>query len=435
MNAAIRVHGLSKRYRITSVNRGGGYRTLRESIVDSVAAPFRRLRSGTGEDHSAARDFWALKDISFEVQSGEVVGIIGRNGAGKSTLLKILSRIVEPTSGHAEVRGRMGSLLEVGTGFHPELTGHENIYLNGSIIGMSRREIKRRFDAIVAFAEIEQFLETPVKRYSSGMYVRLAFAVAAHLDPEILVIDEVLAVGDAQFQKKCLGMMQNVAGQGRTVVFVSHNMTAVQGLCNRAIWLDHGGLAGDGPVKGTVSAYMKNGSHAKTARNWPEVASAPGSKTFRLRRACVRPADSNSNGISVSTAVLLEFEYWNLEPGCRLNLSIHLFNEDGIRVFNTAPHREPVWHGKPFQPGLYKSVCRIPGNLLNDGTHYLQLLAIRDQAHLIYNHDDLLAFDVADERDTTERWHGKWQGAVRPALEWRTDLLHAAIDSPSSTGN
>ena len=247
------------------------------------------MRSSTPDD----TDLWALRDVSFEVKRGEVVGIIGRNGAGKSTLLKILSRITEPTAGSAKIHGRVGSLLEVGTGFHPELTGRENIYLNGAILGMRRAEIERKFDEIVAFAEIERFLDTPVKRYSSGMYVRLAFAVAAHLEPEILLVDEVLAVGDAQFQKKCLGKMGDVAKEGRTVLFVSHNMVAVQTLCQRAFWLDSGQLKAQGEVGTIVTTYLRAGlaEDDVTERVWPDIATAPGNETVRLHRISVRPED------------------------------------------------------------------------------------------------------------------------------------------------
>ena len=257
---AIRVENLSKRYRIGGPQ--ASYRTLRESLVGAVTAPLRYLR----HSQSASREretIWALKDVSFEVKRGEVVGIIGRNGAGKTTLLKILSRITEPTEGRAEIHGRVGSLLEVGTGFHPELTGRENIYLNGAILGMRKAEIDRKFDEIVAFAEIEKFLDTPVKHYSSGMYVRLAFAVAAHLEPEILLVDEVLAVGDAAFQKKCLGKMGDVAKEGRTVLFVSHNMGAVESLCMRGILLDRGQLVFDGERATAISRYLED-SQART---------------------------------------------------------------------------------------------------------------------------------------------------------------------------
>jgi lipopolysaccharide transport system ATP-binding protein len=259
MKPAIRIEGVSKRFRLGDL-QGRGYRTLRESIMAGVRAPWERWRGRNGSRAAGpdAGEFWALRDVGFEIPEGEVVGLIGRNGSGKSTLLKILSRIYEPTEGRATIRGRVGSLLEVGTGFHPELTGRENIYLNGSIMGMSRREIQRQFDAIVAFSEIERFLDTPVKRYSSGMYVRLAFAVAAHLEPEVLFVDEVLAVGDAAFQKKCLGKMGEVSRGGRTLIFVSHNMAAVRHLCRRVLVLDRGTLAFAGDCEGGIRHYLKS---------------------------------------------------------------------------------------------------------------------------------------------------------------------------------
>ena len=248
---AIRVQGLSKRYWIGAPSRPAGH--LREALTDLVSAPFRRR----ARRPPASGEFWALRDVSLDVEHGEVLGVVGRNGAGKSTLLKIISRVTEPTAGRVELFGRVGSLLEVGTGFHPELTGRENIYLNGTILGMRKREIDRKFDEIVAFAEVGPFLDTPVKRYSSGMYVRLAFAVAAHLDTEIMLVDEVLAVGDADFQKKCLGKMGDVAQAGRTILFVSHNMAAVKALCRRAVWLDHGAVQMDGPAGEVVDAYLR----------------------------------------------------------------------------------------------------------------------------------------------------------------------------------
>jgi lipopolysaccharide transport system ATP-binding protein len=250
-NPVIQIEGLGKRYQLTQ--GGGGYRTLRESLVDLAKMPLRKLR---GQSNETREDFWALKDINLEIGAGEVVGVIGRNGAGKSTFLKILSQITKPTCGSVKLHGRVGSLLEVGTGFHPELTGRENIFLNGAILGMSRREISSKFDEIVDFAEISQFLDTPVKRYSSGMYVRLAFAVAAHLEPEILVIDEVLAVGDAAFQRKCMGKMGQVAREGRTILFVSHNMAAMQNLCTRAVLLTNGQVTMTGPTASVIDAYM-----------------------------------------------------------------------------------------------------------------------------------------------------------------------------------
>ncbi|PYN50294.1 MAG: ABC transporter ATP-binding protein, partial [Candidatus Rokuibacteriota bacterium] len=260
-DVAIRVAGLGKQYQIGGDRKP--YKTIRESITDMVLDPLRRLRAGLSADAlNGEHAFWALKDVSFEVNRGEVVGIIGRNGAGKSTLLKILSRITEPTEGEVEIVGRVGSLLEVGTGFHPELTGRENVYLNGAILGMKRSEIDRRFDEIVAFSEIERFLETPVKHYSSGMYARLAFAVAAHLEPEILLVDEVLAVGDAAFQKKCLGKMGDVAEQGRTVLFVSHNLGAINDLCARSILLNNGQVEIDGAPDKVIRTYLGHGNSA-----------------------------------------------------------------------------------------------------------------------------------------------------------------------------
>jgi len=264
---AIRVDGLGKKYKITHEARGR-YKTLRESVMDLAAAPFRRLK---GESGTTQEEFWALKDVAFEVQPGEVVGIIGRNGAGKSTLLKVLSRITKPTTGRVELNGRVGSLLEVGTGFHPELTGRENVYLNGSILGMTRREIDRKFDEIVAFAEVEKFLDTPVKRYSSGMYVRLAFAVAAHLEPEILIIDEVLAVGDASFQKKCLGKMRESADSGCTVLLVSHQMANVRDLCGKAVWLSEGRVRANASTAMVIDEYTADSGVRNAPGEWSDL--------------------------------------------------------------------------------------------------------------------------------------------------------------------
>ncbi len=251
---AIRVDGLGKVFELGQ--RQEKYSTLRDTLMEILTAPVKRLLAGRRQRQEGDHTIWALRDVSFEVAEGEVIGLIGRNGAGKSTLLKILSRITPPTIGRAEIHGRVGSLLEVGTGFHPELTGRENVYLNGAILGMKKAEIEQKFDEIVAFAEVEQFIDTPVKHYSTGMYVRLAFAVAAHLDTEILLVDEVLAVGDAAFQQKCLGKMGEVAGRGRTVLFVSHNMAAIAGLCNRAIWIDRGSIKADGGVEEVTREYL-----------------------------------------------------------------------------------------------------------------------------------------------------------------------------------
>lgn len=304
---AIRVKGLGKEYQIGE--REAGYTTFREAVVNTFAAPFRRLRRLSGTATEAER-FWALKDVSFDVEPGEVVGIIGRNGAGKSTLLKVLSQITEPTTGEVELNGRVASLLEVGTGFHPELTGRENIYLNGSILGMSRAEIKRKFDEIVAFAEVDKFLDTPVKRYSSGMYVRLAFAVAAHLEPEILIVDEVLAVGDVEFQKKCLGKMGEVARGGRTVLFVSHNMGAISALCDSAIWLEGGYVHRVGEASRIVPRYLSKESASGPKATISESQHIRGGREVTLLSASLADEDrwpKNSFTIGESAVLTLDF--------------------------------------------------------------------------------------------------------------------------------
>jgi lipopolysaccharide transport system ATP-binding protein len=418
----VEVRELSKQY---SLGATVSHDTLRDAIADGFKSIFGR--NSETPRQSDDETIWALKDVSFDVKEGEVLGIIGRNGAGKSTLLKVLSRITEPTEGEVKITGRVGSLLEVGTGFHPELTGRENIYLNGAILGMKKEEIKKKFDEMVAFAEIEKFLDTPVKRYSSGMYVRLAFAVAAHFEPEILVVDEVLAVGDAQFQKRCLGKMGDVAGEGRTVLFVSHNMAAVQSLCSRAIWLDEGKIVDSGQPDEVISNYLKTSASAMTERVWDDMSTAPGNDNVRLRRACVRPEDGAAGDeITVNTPFVLEFEYWNLIPDIHLSLSLPIFNEQGVLIFATAPFHEPIWQGRPFPRGLFHSMCHVPGGLLNSGIHRVCVLIVKDGLNVIRRLDDILIFDVSDAieaRGSCGAWHGRWQGAVRPNLKWDTELL------------
>lgn len=419
MRPIIRVEGLSKQYRLGAQREP--YGSLRESLVRAAKAPFKSLRRN---GHSNEETIWALKDVSFEVMPGEVVGIIGRNGAGKSTLLKILSQITEPASGQVDLFGRVGSLLEVGTGFHPELTGRENIYLNGAILGMKRVEIESKFDEIVAFAEVGKFLDTPVKHYSSGMYTRLAFSVAAHLEPEILVVDEVLAVGDMQFQRKCLGKMGDVARQGRTVMFVSHNLVAVQSLCNRAILLDNGEMLEDGESRQVAARYLKSSYSSLAEQVWTNPESAPGNEKVRIHKACVRPENGcASDAITVRTPFIMEFEYWNLDPDSRLNLSLHIYNDQGVIVFNPVSTQEPMWHGRAFPKGLFRSACYVPGDLVNDGMHRVELLVVRDEGVLIYRHEDLLIFDVRDCVEMRGGWHGRWAGAVRPSLKWSTELI------------
>jgi len=425
-DTVIKVENLSKQYRIGAHE---GYKTFRETLVDTVKVPFQRLSSLLSAPRSKLSSpddtIWALKDVSFEVKRGEVVGIIGRNGAGKSTLLKILSRITEPTKGRVELKGRIGSLLEVGTGFHPELTGHENVYLYGAILGMDRWEVTRKFDEIVAFAEIEKFIDTPVKRYSSGMYMRLAFAVAAHMETEILLVDEVLAVGDAAFQKKCLGKMGDVSKEGRTVLFVSHNMAAVQSLCRQAIWLNDGRIVGQGESSQIISNYLQSSLSSLTEQIWKDMSTAPGNQNVRIHRAEIRPdKGSKSDPITIRSPFVIEFEYWNLKPSSYLNLSIVVYDEKGVAIFNTAPINEPVWHGRPFPVGLFRSACHVPGDLLNDGIHRVELLVVKDQGIIVYKHDDILTFEIRDAVETRGAWHGKWIGAIRPNLDWNTEFIN-----------
>ena len=422
---AIQAKGLSKLYRIGEVEK---YPTIREALVRAASIPLRAIKSwsATGDNGNCAPTMWALRDLDFEVKQGEVVGIIGRNGAGKSTLLKVLSGITEPTEGYADIYGRVGSLLEVGTGFHMELTGRENIFMNGALLGMRRQEIKAKFDEIVAFAETEKFLDTPVKRYSSGMYMRLAFAVAAHLEPEILIVDEVLAVGDAAFQKKCLGKMGAVAKEGRTVLFVSHNMAAVESLCGLVIWLDEGRVVEEGSASHVVSRYLQTAYSNLTKQEWPEPRTAPGNEKVRLRRASVRPVQGCSEEpITVRTAFQIEFEYWNLQPGAYLNLSLHVYNEQGIMVFNAVPVEETTWSGRAFPAGLFRDACTIPANLVNDGRYRVELLIVQDDANVIYQQEDILVFDVQDVVEGRGAWYGKWSGAVRPVFAWQTELVEA----------
>jgi ABC-type polysaccharide/polyol phosphate transport system ATPase subunit len=375
MQHAVRVDGLSKQYRLGA--RGGdGHPTLRDVIVHAAGAPWRavrRLASGGVQALAPAvgRTFWALKDVSFDVEPGEVVGIVGRNGAGKSTLLKILSRVVEPSEGYCQLRGRLGSLLEVGTGFHPELTGRENVYLNGSILGMARSEIVRKFDEIVAFAEIEQFLDTTVKRYSSGMYVRLAFAVAAHLEPEILVVDEVLAVGDANFQRKCLGKMKDVAGHGRTILFVSHDMSAVRRLCNRVVLLEKGKVAIAGPTEEVVSTYMG----AETAILRPgvprDLTTSPracGSGDARFLSAVCHGEEDGTAPVP-GGPLRIELEIRSENKLTIDSLGVWLTDRSGLRLVNA----DTISLGQPIelQPGLNRIALRIERLHLNPGTYGL----------------------------------------------------------------
>jgi lipopolysaccharide transport system ATP-binding protein len=422
----IQVEQLSKRYRIGG--QTAAYGTLRDAVASAVRVSVDALRGR--RPASTETDFWALRDVSFEVRHGQALGIIGPNGAGKSTLLKILSRITPPTLGRAIVRGRVGSLLEVGTGFHPELTGRENVYLNGAILGMSKRVIDRKFDEIVAFAGVEPFLDTPVKRYSSGMYMRLGFAIAAHLEPDILIVDEVLAVGDAAFQKKCLGKMGEVAQEGRTVLFVSHNLVAVQGLCDRVIRLEHGKVAAEGQPAGVVTEYLQAAFPSLTQQEWDDLATAPGNDELRLHRVRLGPTDgAPSEPITMRTPLVLEFEFWNLRPGAHLDLNFQLITGQGIVAFASSPTDELGWRGRPFPGGLISSKCFIPGDLLIASQYRVLLTITRDAAHIVYQHPDVLVFEVHDAPELRGGWYGEMVGTVRPLLQWRTELIEGEVQA------
>jgi lipopolysaccharide transport system ATP-binding protein len=425
---AVYLEGISKQYRIGG--RRAKYKTLRDTLTDAFVSPFRRagglLHGQTRGAPELRQTIWAVKDVSFEVRHGEVVGVIGRNGAGKSTLLKVLSRITEPTAGFGEIHGRVGSLLEVGTGFHPELTGRENIFLNGAILGMRRAEIKGKFDQIVAFAEVEKFIDTPVKHYSSGMYLRLAFAVAAHLEPEILLVDEVLAVGDASFQRKCLNKMQDVGQQGRTVLFVSHNMPAITRLCERTILLDEGRVLQDGPSQQVVGAYLNSGLGTTAAREWRELAKAPGNDIVRLCAVRVRTEGGQiTDAIDIRQPVGVEIEYEVLKPGYALLPHYSLHNQNGVYVL-TGIDQDPAWRRRPRPPGRYVSTGWIPGNLLAEGTMIIGAAMRTVEPDTLHFYErDAVAFQVIDcpDGDTARGDFAKpIPGVVRPLLKWTTQF-------------
>ena len=423
---AIRVQGVSKEFKIGAVQES--YKTLRDSIMETITAPFQRARDlMRGQAYGAAElgeTFLALDDVSFDVQSGEVVGIIGGNGAGKSTLLKILSRIYEPTRGSVEIHGRVGSLLEVGTGFHPELTGRENTYLNGAILGMKKKEIDKKFDEIVAFSEVGKFIDTPVKHYSSGMYLRLAFAVAAHLEPEILIVDEVLAVGDAQFQKKCIGKMQDVGAQGRTVLFVSHNMTAITRLCERVVLLSKGKVVQNGPPHKVVDAYLSLAHQASASYEWKEPKMAPGAEIAGLCALRARSQDGLiSTSIDIRQPLGLEMEYEVMESGYVLMPHFLVSNPEGLRIFN-ALDTDPAWRHRPRPKGRYISRAWIPGNFLTEGTIVVgaALTTLNPTIHQFAALDVIAVQIIESQGGDSARgdWAGELPGVIRPLLEWET---------------
>ncbi len=430
-NTIIQVENLGKKYLIKHQQQGN-YTALRDVITDKVKSfgkkiisPWNHKQSST---HSTTEEFWALKDISFKVKQGEVVGIIGRNGAGKTTLLKILSRITEPTTGRIRIKGRVASLLEVGTGFHPELTGRENIFLNGAILGMTRREIRKKFDEIVAFAEIETFLDTPVKRYSSGMYVRLAFAVAAHLDPDILVIDEVLAVGDAAFQKKCLGKMGDVAREGLTVLFVSHNMGAVQQLCNRCCLLEGGKLKQVGEIKQIIDLYCSNEGADRGEVDFTKKEFVPGDSEAKLLKARIlNSKDEKTSEVMINENIVVEMEYQLLNDNMAVTPNFHIYDSEGKCIFLTSDAPLDPRAELKLNRGVYLAKCHIPENFLNDGIYYVGFaLSTMFKVKSHFFEKDLLRLSVVDRIDgviTRGMYAGPMPGTVRPALQWESRRL------------
>jgi lipopolysaccharide transport system ATP-binding protein len=417
MTAAIRVENLGKRYRVGRTRDRGApqYRTLREELSAMAAGPLRRLRGRAAPP--STEDFWALAGVDFEVQPGEVVGIIGRNGAGKSTLLKLLSRITRPTTGRALIRGRVGSLLEVGTGFHPELTGRENIYLNGSVLGMSRQEIRRAFDAIVAFSGVERFLDTPVKRYSSGMQVRLAFAVSAHLEPEVLVVDEVLAVGDYEFQKKCLGKMSDVARSGRTILFVSHNLDAVARLTHRCLLLRGGRVACDGPPLDVIRTYLA--SDAAILPEWrcadPDLA-----KTVALTsvRVCDAAGELKSH-LNADEAIRIAIEF-RVAQEVPVQIAFRLVSAVDEQIVFTSGHGDAFYTKcTRISPGRHRVHCELPANFLRPGTYHLLVAANRSEGGQFDLVDQAVYFEVSSIGSLVNL--DNRLGLVTPLLAWSAE--------------
>lgn len=408
----IQIDNISKLYRLGTIGSGSLRRDLHQwwkSRIIKKDDPF--FKPGQSADNISAEGnyLWALRNISFEIKEGEVCGIVGKNGAGKSTLLKVLSRITRPTEGRVRGRGKISSLLEIGTGFHSELTGRENIFISGSMLGMKKAEIRKNFDEIVEFSGISQFLDTPVKRYSSGMYVRLAFGVAAHLDPDILIIDEVLAVGDAEFQKKCMGKMKDVSSQkGRTIIFVSHNMQAINNLCTRAIWLQKGTVGCSGDTQTVVNKYLGAFQKKLWKEEWKPNEQAPGNEWIKMLSVELIPQLPDPTApIDIRTPLTVRFRFQNFNDQINLSTNLVLFSLTGECIFDVPSA------SADFDKGIIEGECIIPGKFLNDGAYYFSLFFLKDSSRAIFEYEECLHFDVEDYRENIN-WYDKWVGSVRP---------------------
>jgi len=414
MSTAIKVENLSKIYRLGEIGTGTISRDLERWYKTKLLGkedPFLKIGESNDRSKKGASDIvYSLKDINFEIEQGDAVGIIGRNGAGKSTLLKILSRVTTPTTGRINIKGRVASLLEVGTGFHPELTGRENIYLNGAILGMRKKEIDRKLEEIIDFSGVERYIDTPVKRYSSGMYVRLAFAVAAHLESEILIVDEVLAVGDVEFQKKCLGKMGEVSkGEGRTVLFVSHNMAAVQSLCKKGILLENGLNKFNGNISQTIKIYNSEFSN-KDSRVFWDSENGPGNDTAKVISIEIKTKD---DFFVIEEDVHIEVTFINLRENQTLNVSISIFDDKDVYILSS-----PNLKREQFEKGKFKSTCTIPKNTLNKGLYFFSVLLVGNNYEIITQIDKVVSIDMGEIGLNRGDYYGYWSGVVRPYLNW-----------------
>lgn len=413
---AIKIENLNKKYLINHNN--SGYRTFREDMVNLPQTIINRTIGKS--KNNIIEEFWALKNINVQIEKGDRIGIIGHNGAGKSTLLKILSKITTPTDGKVTINGKLSSLLEVGTGFHPELTGRENIYLNGSILGMKRKEIDKKFADIVEFSEVERFLDTPVKKYSSGMYIKLAFSVAAHLDPDILIIDEVLSVGDAQFQKKSIGKMKNINSDGKTVIFVSHNLAAVKSFCNKVILMNEGEIIYFGDTQEALNMYLGEYHYARYKKIWNEKDFVTHSY---IKLISISVVDANFNdltSIDIDTSFYIKIDFENFSNLSNVGFTLNFYDEENNIIFSSINNNEKNWYGKSMTIGIYSTYCKIPENLLNNGWYSVGLTLFGKNFSDAKSYENVLLLELHDGINVRNDFFGDFGGVIRPLLEWTT---------------